>query len=152
MLEYVAGRGFRTNAVKTARVPVADSQAGRAIREGRSIHVEFYKPDERLLTPLGAGENFVSYFSLPLIVKGKIRGVLEIFHRAPLHPYSEWLDFLKTLAGQAGIAIENTTLFENLEKSNRELFQAYDATIEGGHGLSICVIRKRKDIPCESLR
>jgi PAS domain S-box-containing protein/putative nucleotidyltransferase with HDIG domain len=131
MLEYVAGRGFRTSAVETARVRMADSQAGRAMRERRSIHIESYKPDERLLTPLGASENFVSYFSLPLIVKGKSKGVLEIFHRAPLHPYSEWLDFLNTLAGQAGIAIENTTLFENLERSNQELSQAYDATIEG---------------------
>ena len=131
MLEYVAGRGFRTNAIETARIRMADSQAGRAMRERRSIHVEYYKSDERLLTPLGAIENFVSYFSLPLIVKGKSKGVLEIFHRAPLHPYSEWLDFLNTLAGQAGIAIENTTLFENLERSNQELSHAYDDTIEG---------------------
>jgi PAS domain S-box/uncharacterized domain HDIG len=131
MLEYVAGRGFRTNVVESAPVRVADSQAGRAIREGHSIHIEYYEPDELQRTPLGASKNFVSYFSIPLTVKGKIKGVLEIFHSAPLHPYSEWLDFLKTLAGQAGIAIENATLFENLEQSNRELFQAYDATIEG---------------------
>jgi putative nucleotidyltransferase with HDIG domain len=64
-------------------------------------------------------------------VKGKVKGVLEVFHRAPLYPYPEWLDFLTTLAGQAGIAVENATLFENLEQSNRELSQAYDATIEG---------------------
>ena len=131
MLEYVAGRGFRTNAIETGSVRIADSQAGRAMRERRSIHVENYQADERLLTPLGAIENFVSYFSLPLIVKGKSKGVLEIFHRAPLHPCPEWLDFLSTLAGQAGIAIENTALFENLERSNQELSHAYDATIVG---------------------
>ena len=48
-----------------------------------------------------------------------------------MYPYPEWLDFLNTLAGQAAIAIENATLFENLQQSNRELSQAYDATIEG---------------------
>jgi putative nucleotidyltransferase with HDIG domain len=57
--------------------------------------------------------------------------VLEIFHRRPLQFYPEWLDFLQTLAGQAAIAIDNATLFENLEDANRELLQAYDATIEG---------------------
>jgi putative nucleotidyltransferase with HDIG domain len=56
---------------------------------------------------------------------------LEVFHRASLQPYPEWLSFLNTLAGQAAIAIENATLFENLERSNHELSQAYDATIEG---------------------
>ncbi|HXQ32642.1 MAG TPA: HD domain-containing phosphohydrolase, partial [Anaerolineales bacterium] len=81
--------------------------------------------------PIGTREDFVCYFGTPLIVKGKVEGVLEVFHRAPLHPYPDWLDFLNTLARQAGIAIENATLFENLEQSNRELSQAYDATIEG---------------------
>ena len=127
---YAAGKGFRTQAIETARLHMADSQA---VRERRSIHVENLenKPDSRLLTRLGATEDFVCYFGLPLIVKGKVRGVLEVFHRAPLHPYPEWLDFLDTLAGQAAIAIEDATLFENLERSNRELSQAYDATIEG---------------------
>jgi putative nucleotidyltransferase with HDIG domain len=48
-----------------------------------------------------------------------------------LQPYSEWLDFFNTLVGQTVIAIENTSLFENLQVSNRELMEAYDATIEG---------------------
>jgi PAS domain S-box-containing protein/putative nucleotidyltransferase with HDIG domain len=133
ILEYAAGWGFRTNAVETARVRMDHSRAGLAIRERRAIHVEDLedKPDERLLSPLGAREGFICYFSIPLIVKRINKGVLEIFHRAPLHPYPEWLDFLNTLAGRAGIAIENAMLFENLERSNRELSQAYDATIEG---------------------
>jgi PAS domain S-box-containing protein len=129
-LSYAGGKGFWTNAVESARLRLADSQA---LRERRSIQVENlkYKPDVRLLTPLGASEYFVSYFGVPLIVKGKAKGVLEIFHRAPLYPYPEWLDFLDTLAGQAAIAIEDAQLFENLERSNRELSQAYDATIVG---------------------
>jgi PAS domain S-box-containing protein len=130
MLTYAAGKGFRTNAVESARLPIADS---RAAREHRLIQIESLKdrPDMRLITPLGASEDFACYFGVPLIVKGKVKGVLEVFHRARLYPYPEWLDFLITLAGQAGIAIENSTLFENLEQSNRELSQAYDATIEG---------------------
>jgi PAS domain S-box-containing protein/putative nucleotidyltransferase with HDIG domain len=127
---YVAGKGFRTNAVESARLPILES---RAARERRLIQIKSLKdkPDLRLLTHQGASEDFICYFGIPLIVKGKVKGVLEVFHRAPLYPYPEWLDFLITLAGQAGIAVENATLFENLEQSNRELSQAYDATIEG---------------------
>jgi putative nucleotidyltransferase with HDIG domain len=68
---------------------------------------------------------------VPLIAKGQVMGVLEVFHRNRLVRDEEWLDFLKALASQAAIAIDNVTLFDNLQHSNTELFQAYDATIEG---------------------
>jgi putative nucleotidyltransferase with HDIG domain len=48
-----------------------------------------------------------------------------------LEPDAEWFDFLNALAGQTAIAIENSTLFESLQRSNVELTIAYDATIEG---------------------
>lgn len=54
-----------------------------------------------------------------------------MFHRAPLNPDQEWLDYLETLAGQAALAVENVGLFDELQRSNAELTQAYDATIEG---------------------
>ena len=129
-LEYAAGQGFRTAVIESTPLRLAESQAAR---ERRSIHVQNLanKPDSRLLSEQGATEGFACYFGLPLIVKGKVKGLLEVFHRAELQPYPEWIDFLRTLAGQAAIAIENVQLFENLERSNRELVQAYDATIEG---------------------
>jgi PAS domain S-box-containing protein len=140
MLEYAAGQGFRTNTVETARVPMGKSHAGRAAQERRLIKIENlkYDPDDPFFSALFTEENFVSYYGVPLIVKGNIKGVLEVFHRLPLHPYPEWLDFLYTLAGQAAIAIDNASLFENLQASNRELIQAYDTTIEGwSHALDL---------------
>jgi HD-GYP domain-containing protein (c-di-GMP phosphodiesterase class II) len=42
------------------------------------------------------------------------------------------------LAGQAAIAIENTQLFENLQRANTDLNLAYNATIEGwSHALDL---------------
>jgi PAS domain S-box-containing protein/putative nucleotidyltransferase with HDIG domain len=132
-LEIAARQGFRSQAPETARLPIVESHAGRVARERRLIKIENLKdqPGDPLLTTVLAGEGFVCYYGVPLIAKGEVQGVLEIFHRVPLRPYPEWLDFLNTLAGQAAIAIENATLFENLQDSNRELSQAYDATIEG---------------------
>lgn len=139
-LVYRAARGFRTQAIQTDRVNLTGSLAGRVVTERRAIHIENLKGNlhsaehSRILS----GENFFSYYGVPLITKGKVKGVLEIFQRVPLMPYPEWIDFLETLAGQAAIAIENATLFENLQKSNVELEQAYDATIEGwSHALDL---------------
>jgi PAS domain S-box-containing protein len=74
---------------------------------------------------------FGDHREAPLLVKGKVKGVLEVFHREPLNPNQEWVDFLETLAGQAAIAVDNAALLENLQRSNAELEQAYDQVIEG---------------------
>ncbi|MCI0550123.1 MAG: PAS domain S-box protein [Anaerolineae bacterium] len=132
-LEYGASRGFRTTAIREARVRVGEGYAGKAILERRMIHIPNLMATDGELkrANLLKGEGFVDYYCVPLIVKGEVKGVLEIFHRSVLAGNLEWLDFLETLAGQAAIAIEDAALFENLQRSNQELFQAYDATIEG---------------------
>ena len=133
MLDYVAGQGFRTQAAQTAQVPVGKSAAGRVVKERRLIKIENLQEqsDGSRLSERLDGEGFVSYFGVPLITNGKVKGVLEVFHRTSLYPYAEWVDFLHTLAGQVAVAVENASLFANLEKSNRELSEAYDTTIEG---------------------
>jgi putative nucleotidyltransferase with HDIG domain len=132
-LEYAAGRGFRTKAVEAAKVRVGEGYAGRAAQERRSIRIDRLKdqPDDPPRAALLADEDFASYFGVPLIAKGTIKGVLEIYQRVPFEPYPEWVDFLNILAGQAAIAVENASLFENLQSSARELERAYDMTIEG---------------------
>ncbi len=132
-LEYVAGRGFQTTAIEHVSQPLGEWYAGRAALEGSIVHIPDLakEQDSFLRRILLAGENFVSYHGVPLIAKGQVMGVLEVFHRTRFARDEEWLEFLKALASQAAIAIDNVTLFDNLQRSNTELAQAYDATIEG---------------------
>jgi HD-GYP domain-containing protein (c-di-GMP phosphodiesterase class II) len=60
-----------------------------------------------------------------------VKGVLEVYHRLPLDPDAEWVNFFETLAGQAAIAIDNAELFASLQRANLELTLAYDRTLEG---------------------
>ena len=53
------------------------------------------------------------------------------FSARTLKSDQEWEDFLEALAGQAGLAIDNATLFQNLQRSNLELGMAYESTLEG---------------------
>lgn len=76
-------------------------------------------------------EFFRSCYAVPLIAKGEVSGVLIVFNRSAITPDGEWLEFLETLAGQAAIAIDNSSMFHNLERSNAELCLAYDTTLEG---------------------
>jgi PAS domain S-box-containing protein/putative nucleotidyltransferase with HDIG domain len=133
MLEYAAGSGFRTLAIEKSNLRMGDGHAGQSAMQRIMVHIEDLRRGEHKFAraDLLAREEFVSYFGVPLIAKGLVKGVLEVFHRSRLEPDLEWLDFLHTLAGQAAIAIEDAQLFRNLQQSNIELLQAYDATIEG---------------------
>jgi putative nucleotidyltransferase with HDIG domain/PAS domain S-box-containing protein len=132
-LEYAAGQGFRTGAFEHAKLRLGEGAAGRAALEGLTVHIPNLGllPDNPRLARALVGEAFVGYYGVPLVAKGKIQGVLEVFQRAALEPDHEWLDFLNTLAGQAALAIDNAGLFDSLQRSNTQLAMAYDATIEG---------------------
>jgi PAS domain S-box-containing protein len=132
-LEFTAGKGFHPHAVQPARLRLGDGYAGRAALERRTVHVAnvVEAGGDRSLALLLADEAFVAYYGVPLVAKGEVKGVLEVFHRGPLDPDAEWLGFLESLAGQAAIAIDNAQLFDSLQRSNTQLALAYDATIEG---------------------
>ncbi len=139
-LEYEAGEGFRTAGIKSTSVRIGEGFVGEAVLERHMIHFVDMNNAPQVFTRkvLLSEERFVSYIGLPLISKGEIIGALEIFHRSTLTPDVEWLSFLETLGGQVAIAIENSTLFHSLQRSNYDLALAYDATIEGwSHALDL---------------
>ncbi|MBA4380103.1 MAG: histidine kinase, partial [Anaerolinea sp.] len=132
-LEFAAGRGFRTSALRHTRLRLGEGYAGQAALERRIVHIPDLTADADAFSrsPYLPGEGFVTYFAAPLVAKGQIVGVLEIFHRTRLAPGPEWQNFLEALASQTAIAIDNTQLFDSLQRSNTDLMLAYDATIEG---------------------
>jgi len=75
--------------------------------------------------------NFKVYIALPLIAKGTVRGVLELFHHEAMQPSEEWWEFAWGFANQAAIGIDNLLLFQGMERSNAELALAYELTLEG---------------------
>jgi len=132
-LEYVASRGFRTNGFLHSRLEIGKGFAGRAAQLRKTIHItdlSILNRDTNQVLPIEA-EGFKAYHGVPLVAKGQVKGVLEVFVRTDKHVDQERLDFLETLAGQAAIAVDNSTLFEQLQDSNTELSIAYDATLEG---------------------
>lgn len=132
-LEYTAGKGFRSRSIERFHQRVSEGNAGRAVMDRTIIFVPnlsdqssaFHRPE---LLP---AEGFITYHAVPLVIKGQVKGVLEIYHRSIFYPDPEWVDLLETLAGQAAIAIDNAELFQGMQRSNMDLVMAYDATLEG---------------------
>jgi HD-GYP domain-containing protein (c-di-GMP phosphodiesterase class II) len=133
VLTFSVGRGFRTPNLGRTRLQLGEGYAGQAVLERRLVHIGDLSSvgGKFLRAHLIADEDFVTYYCVPLIAKGQAQGALEVFHRSPLVPDVEWLEFLETLAGQAAIAVENITLFNDLQRSNAELGVAYQSTLEG---------------------
>ncbi|MEW6400562.1 MAG: GAF domain-containing protein [Chloroflexota bacterium] len=132
-LEYAAGQGFKTTFVDMERLPFEESFAGQVASQRKMVILKNLSTDEpnHFFSRFLKIEGFVNYVGIPLMAKGLLIGILEIYHRHPLGFGSPWLDLLKTLAGQAALAIDNTELFMRLQESNTQLVMAYDATIEG---------------------
>lgn len=132
-LKFAAGKGFFTNILQHTRLKLGQGYAGRAALERKMISIPDLNKNrtEFERSPLFPSERFIVYYGVPLIAKGRVLGVLEIFHRTPLHPDEDWLDFLNIISGQTAIAIDSAMMFKELQRSNFELSLAYNATIDG---------------------
>ena len=134
ILDYKQGHGFRSKeAHKYLSLRVGEGIAGLAAKERRIISI----PDlseatgKFKLHQILKDEDFVSVHSVPLIFKGEVCGVMQIFQRSLFVPNDECLNLINMFAGQAAIAISNVTLFNDLSQVNSDLIQAYNETIEG---------------------
>jgi len=132
-LEFAIGRGFRSTVESATLLRVDQSLAGRAVLERQPIHIPNLRANmgTRPLLQSAIEDAFVAYYAVPLIAKGQVKGVMEIYQRTPLDPDSGWMEFLEALSGDAAIAIDNAALFDELQRSNVEITLAYDRTLEG---------------------
>jgi putative nucleotidyltransferase with HDIG domain len=129
-LDYAVSRGFREEAYLDA-LSLEDGLIGTGLVKNKLIRIpDLQSADiDHVRKEHFAREGFVSYFGLPLVAKGELVGILEVFQRQLIKPDPEWLDFLNALAGQAAISIDRLNLYLELKQSNMELVQAYDETI-----------------------
>jgi PAS domain S-box-containing protein len=131
-LDFAAGSGFPLSKLSHVPVRLGEGLAGRTALQ-RSL-VQSTNPVE-IAACFAAGQfdqdYYQEYAALPLVSKGKVSGVLQIFNRALIQADQEWLDFLYVLGDQVALAVNNANLFDGLERANIELTMAYDATIEG---------------------
>lgn len=88
--------------------------------------------------PRFVGQVSVAAFQLrsilcaPLKIKNELIGVIYVDNRARAGIFKEQdLALITAFADQAAVAIDNARLFDDLQAKNRELEEAYQATLEG---------------------
>src|SRR6266851_3089240 len=117
-LELVASTGFQSTSIPDYRLPVDEGLPGRAMLGQRIETVTALGAFTQFRRrSLFAREGFRSYGAVPLIARGKLTGVLEVFHRSQLQPDQEWQEFFETLGSEAAIAIDNAGMHDRLQRT-----------------------------------
>jgi HD-GYP domain-containing protein (c-di-GMP phosphodiesterase class II) len=130
-LAIAASRGLSPEVIATTRVNLGEGVAGRVAQSGKPIYVENIETDIRFLRPNSVRYPSKSFISVPLKVKKRMLGVLNVSSSEVDRTFEERdVRLLTILADQAGITLENIELYDNLQHFYLEMVQTLARAID----------------------
>jgi len=105
--------------------PGRGTATGRAVLEGKTIHIPdvLDDPEYDFLEGQKLG-NFRTCLCVPLMREGSAVSVLALVRRNVRPFTAQQIGLVETFADQAGIAIENVRLFDEIQDKSRQLEEA----------------------------
>ena len=101
---------------------VEDSLIGRVIREGKPIMIPDVLEEKQYRYPeLARKTGLASLLSVPMFTRETVIGTINIYTREPHQFDEDEIEFVKVVAGQAAIAIENARLMSETLEAKRAL-------------------------------
>ena len=132
--------GHRPEVVKHWRIPIAEGIIGSAAATGQSIRVGDVRNDPRYLNALDAVR---SELAVPLIVRGRVVGVLDIESSQPDYFTTDQQNILTLVASRIAGAIENARLFEHEKNQAETLLLLNEVAREANSSLSVEEVLRR---------
>ncbi len=134
-LEFPESKGF---VKEDLFLPVEGSLIGSVFKTGKPLVVGG-KTDfmSEQVTPEALAEGLESGCALPLISRNRTLGVLTLANRAENSFSPEDIDFLVRVAGQVAIAIENASLYSDLQRSEAFLAEGQSISHTGSFGWNV---------------
>jgi signal transduction histidine kinase len=119
---YRVHRGFSKEYVEGVRLRLGEGIIGRVAQSGKAIMLEDISADPRVVySTLVNAEGLKAFVAVPLRIKDKVLGVINIAGRETRHYTEEDMYFLGSVGDQLGIAIEQASLYERLRKARGRL-------------------------------
>ena len=126
-LQIRFGDGYPAEVKEHWRLGLGQGLVGTAAKTGQPVRVGDVRLDPRYIN---AGENCISELAIPLMVKNRVIGVLDVGSRQLNYFTPAHQRFLTFLAGHLANAIENARLYENLREQTRTLGLLYEVSHE----------------------
>lgn len=123
-LRFAESTGGVSDALRQVTVPMDNSIGGWVIRQDKPLLIRDVKMDSRWHKEVDQTVDFEtrSILGVPLKVRSKVIGVLEVINKLSDDGFSEDdVQITTTLAAQAAIAIENARLLDELQQAYRDL-------------------------------
>ena len=111
-------------------IPLGEGVSGRAIQTGRPVLFRTEDDPASRLLPFLKQEGIEYTMSIPLLVKEKVVGAINLSTRS-VH-VSSWskIDLLESFGNQIGLALENANLFSTVSKAKSEWETTFDAVTD----------------------
>lgn len=103
--------GYPRELAENLRIPVGQGITGTAAATGRSVRVADTRTDSRYINAI---ESVRSELAVPLMLRDRCVGVLDIQSKHPDYFTGEQQKILTLLASRLAIAVENARLFEKV--------------------------------------
>jgi sigma-B regulation protein RsbU (phosphoserine phosphatase) len=126
-LRFRFGLGYPPEVLDHWRFGLGQGIVGVAARTGQPVRVDDVRTDPRYID---AGEEIRSELAIPLTVKNRTIGVLDVGSREPRYFTESHQALLSLLAGRLANSIENARLYENLQEQTRTLSLLYEVSRE----------------------
>lgn len=120
--------------VKGTRLPLDRNRniCSRAVFEKRLVHVDDVMRERIIDSEFVDWFGITSFAAAPLIAKEQVIGIVIVDNMASGRKLQrDELRLLQLFANQAGMAIENSMLYNRLKDANRELCDAQERLIQG---------------------
>src|SRR5271163_3293809 len=132
--------GHRPEVIEHWRIPMGDGIIGAAATTGQAVCVGDVLKDPRYLP---AVDEVRSELAVPLIVRGRVIGVMDIESRQPdfFTPYQQTI--LTLVASRIGTAVENARLFESAQKQAETLLLLNEIGREASSTLQVEEVLRR---------
>jgi GAF domain-containing protein len=124
--------GGATEGVPGVRLALGQGIAGWVAQKGEPVLVHDAQNDPRFFGGVDADTGFLtrSILCVPMRLKGKIIGVVEVVNKIDGYFDSEDMRVLNSLATSAAVAIENSRLYQQQRETAQELAARNEALLE----------------------
>ena len=128
-LELSASWGL--SAAYLAKGPIDGAHSLSGGMKGEIVHIRDVRTDPRVQYPQeAAAEGIASMLSVPMVLRGRVIGVVRLYSGESRAYSEEEMEFLRALADLGALAIEHARLYSSLKADHESLIGEFHAWFE----------------------